>query len=264
MKNFLFIITFLLITNYLVAAPVGNSASPRYIETGVFLSPGSLVGVRVGYEENFISNARLQQKCNNTPRIDTFKVGSNTAFLVLNIQNRCDIFANIGQSRIKANWRVASSSLLSEIKIESKYDLVWEAGGKAIFFEWGNTSFSMGGRYYKTTPSLSWMTSNGAAIATNDEKINFQQWQVDAGLAHTIDIFVPYIGVKYSNSKAKVKDVVGTVISNDGKSIVAMKNRNKVGMFLGCGITSGNIFALNIEARLIDEEAVTVSGEIRF
>ena len=43
-----------------------------------------------------------------------------------------------------------------------------------------------------------------------------------------------------------------------------MKRRNHVGGFIGVTLTNGCKFLVNIEARLADEEAATVSGQFRF
>ena len=88
-------------------------------------------------------------------------------------------------------------------------------------------------------------------------------WQVDADMSYRIDIFTPYIGVKYSNVRSGV-GILSTAISNSGLGVNFFENRSPVGVFIGCSLSSGKHFMLNIEGRLIDEEAVTISGDFRF
>jgi hypothetical protein len=43
-----------------------------------------------------------------------------------------------------------------------------------------------------------------------------------------------------------------------------MENKNSFGMAVGCTLTCSKYVMLNVEARLVDEESFTVSGDIRF
>ena len=44
----------------------------------------------------------------------------------------------------------------------------------------------------------------------------------------------------------------------------SFENCHKVGVYVGCAISNGRYFMLNLEGRLVDEEAITVSGDFRF
>ena len=89
------------------------------------------------------------------------------------------------------------------------------------------------------------------------------QRQLDLDLSYQIDLFIPYIGAMYSNARTKVAGFT-TPISNSGKGSDRFKNRIPVGVVIGCSLTSLKYFVLNLEGRLVDEEAVTISGDIRF
>jgi hypothetical protein len=93
--------------------------------------------------------------------------------------------------------------------------------------------------------------------------VQWREWQVDFNLSYNIDIFTPYLGVKYSNSQAKL-GVFPTVISNGGTGSDQFQNRIPVGIVIGCSISNCKYFMLNLEGRLIDEDAVTISGDLRF
>jgi hypothetical protein len=86
---------------------------------------------------------------------------------------------------------------------------------------------------------------------------------VDLALSYRIEIFSPYIGLKYSDVRAKIGQFQ-TTIANNGSGSNVFNNRYPVGVFIGCSLTTGKYFMLNLEGRLVDEEAVTISGDVRF
>ena len=75
----------------------------------------------------------------------------------------------------------------------------------------------------------------------------------------------PISASKYSNAHTKIGtfDDVGGITSS-GSGVIHMSNRNPVGLVIGCTLTTGKFFMLNIEGRLIDEEAGTIVGDFRF
>ena len=62
-------------------------------------------------------------------------------------------------------------------------------------------------------------------------------------------------------AKQQQISTIGICKSKDG---VHFENRTPVGIVIGCSISNGKYFMLNIEGRLIDEDAVTISGDLRF
>jgi hypothetical protein len=93
--------------------------------------------------------------------------------------------------------------------------------------------------------------------------MRWSEWQIDLDIAYKIDLLVPYIGVKYAKQFAKVV-TASLPISNSGLKFLSMQSRQPLGMVVGCTLTTGKYFMLNVEGRLIDEQAVTISGDIRF
>jgi len=69
--------------------------------------------------------------------------------------------------------------------------------------------------------------------------------------------------VKYSSVRAKAGNFQ-TTISVNGTGSNQFTNHTPVGVFIGCSLTTGRYFMLNVEGRLVDEEAVTISGDVRF
>jgi hypothetical protein len=93
-------------------------------------------------------------------------------------------------------------------------------------------------------------------------KISFYEWQLGVGASYEVDIFNPYLGVKYSNAGARFKHLPPGFLPT-GRHFKT-KNRRKFGMVLGTTLSNGNRFAANVEARLIDEQALTLAASIKF
>lgn len=134
---------------------------------------------------------------------------------------------------------------------------------RAALFEWGKATLGMGGRYEQTASNLSWLTADGVSQSVSGTRLQWREWQVDLDLSYHIDLLTPYIGTKYSNVKTRIRNAQTAIGANNSHNSY-FKNRNPVGLVLGCSLSTGKYFMLNLEARLIDEEAVTVSADIRF
>lgn len=252
----------ILVASQVYAAPCGNPLNPEIIEEGFFISPCRWANFRIGYEGVFVADARMEKRFDKG-KIDNFKFDINSGTFTLNLQNRVDLFGVFGASRIRSDWRFENSNAMSRIELETNYKFYWAAGGKIILFQWGNTGLSCGGRYSFTDPSLSFITLDGSPRNVELTKIKYRDWQIDLGIGHKIDIFIPYIGVKYLNAKAFVFNSP-IVIESNGLNYILLKNKDKFGVYAGCTLSNCKYFLLTVEARFIDEEAISVVGEMRF
>jgi hypothetical protein len=261
MKKLLIFLIFLF--KILEAGPCKNPAAPKIIEKGFFISPSKWFNFRAGYEGNFIYNRRFLQRA-TSKRINKFEQDLNSGVFVINVLKRLDLYGCAGEGLIKANWIINTSDItFSYLELETRYKFAWAAGVKIIFFEWGDTSFSLGGRYSYTKPEIRWISKDGVVRNLEHCRMTFDEWQVDMGISYKIDFLIPYACAKYSRAKSKIA-VTDIVISSDGRSELSLKNKNRFGMALGCTFSSSKYFMFNVEVRVIDEEAFDVSGEFKF
>src|SRR3990167_10229915 len=156
----LIIFFFVVLSNFAFSDPVGNPLNPEIMDEGFFISPSSWLNFRIGYEGIFVSDARMTKKTSDG-KIDNFKNDVNSGSLTLNLKNRVDLFAVLGASRVRADWRFDNSGTLSRIELETNYKFYWAAGIKIILFQWGNTVISTGGRYSCAKPTISSVTLDG-------------------------------------------------------------------------------------------------------
>lgn len=248
----------------LEATPTGNPATPKIIQEGIIFSSAKSFGVKLGYEGNFVVDKRLIQADGILKRVDDFSFSMNSAVLTFNFVNRLDLYGTYGIGRIEADWLINDGpDVLYYLDLQTKYDWSYSLGTKVIFFEWGNVSLSAGGRYFYFRPTISYFSKVANVFHLSETKMKFWEWQADIGLSYNINIFTPYICAKYSKAKASFS-IPDVIISSNGSSKQTFKNKNDFGMALGCSFSNGKYFLLNVEVRLIDEEAFTVSGEFKF
>lgn len=248
----------------LCAAPVGNPAAPQLIYEGFFTSCENWVDVRAGYEGDFVSDARLKQYNEGQGRVDCYEQTTNSGTLTINFVDRFDVFGVLGSSRTNAEWRFTDlDENVHQVKIETEYDFLWGIGGRAILFEWGNATLGCGGRYESAHYDPEWLTIDGINFSTANTSLKWHEWQIDIDLSYRIELLTPYIGIKYLNVKSQIGEF-SVPISNTESGSDSFENRNPVGIFIGCSLSNNRYFMLNLEGRLIDEEAVTISGDVRF
>jgi hypothetical protein len=248
----------------LFAATSGNPMAPGVLKEGFFIPSKVWVNLRAGYEGDFIIDGRMKQTAFGNGRVDDFYQEINGGTLTLNIFERLDLFGLFGASRVKAEWRFTTSAgAVNRVELQTHSDFTWASGARAILYRFGNAALGIGGRYEKAILNPSWLTINGQERPSGTGRIHWMQWQADAGLSYQIDWFIPYISVKYLNAKTRVQ-TFPVPISSSGLGKLRMENRTPVGLVLGCTLSTGKYFMLNLEGELIDEEAITISGDIRF
>jgi hypothetical protein len=256
------IVALTFVVSALCAAPVGNTSAPDLIEKGILTSCSNTVDFRLGYEGDFVTDGRMEQ--GGGERVDRYRQDTNSGTAVCNIQNRMDVYGVFGLSQTRTDWRfISPAEAIVRIKVDTENSFLWAAGLRAILVEWGNTSLGCGGRYSSCDYPLSSLTSNGVPASTGGAQFHWREWQINLDMSYKIHLFTPYIGVKYSHARAELSHFSVPIAAN-GANSNNLENRDPIGLYLGCGLSTGKYFMLNIEGRLIDEEAITLSADIRF
>ncbi len=259
------VLCFSLLFSSLYSAPIGNTAAPSIIKEGLIFSCENWIDLRVGYEGDFVVDGRVNQFDQGSGRVDRYQQQTNSAVVTANILNRLDLYALFGSSKTKAKWRfedmVAETITLMQLK--TTHDILYGGGGRAILFEWGKASLGMGGRYSTCEYDPKSLSANGTQQSVQGSEMHWNEWQVNLDLSYHIDLFTIYIGTKYMQAVTRLSGFSVPISANQTGSN-SFKNRDPVGLYLGCTLSNGKYFMMNLEGRLIDEEAVTVSADFRF
>lgn len=256
------IVFFLLFTCLLHASYVGNPLSPSILDRSLFISKDRFVNLRLSYEGDFIIDAMLKKTDQGSGRVDHFYQDMHFGVLSFSYKDRLDVYSLLGLSHIDTDYRIASPSLISLIKICTHYGFAWGFGTKAILWKCGNITIGAGGRYIQTDPDISSLSSNGETSKTSSD-LYYRTGQVDLCLSYRINFFIPYIGIKYCLTSTKFQ-IPGIIIADNGDDTLHMGQRNPFGLVIGTTLTNGCSLMATIEARLFDEQAITISGSFRF
>lgn len=243
----------------LAAAPVGNPFSPAMITKGIFTCTPN-ASVRIGYEGDFVFNGRMEQ---NDHRIDNYIQTTQSGTVTLDLLNRWDIYGVFGGSDTQTDWRFIYQDVVSRMELKTECNFLWAVGSRAILYQRRNANLGVGGRYSACNYQPKKLYRNGISVPVAGTHYHWHEWQVNVDISFTICYFTPYIGCKYSNAKANIMNFP-VPLSPDGAGNAHFDNKNSTGLYLGCGISSGDYLMINLEGRFVDEEAVTVTAEIRF
>lgn len=244
----------LLLSSSIFAAPVGNTSFPDLIERGFFSCGNQGLNFRFGYEGDFVSDGKMQ----HARRVDDYQQWTNSASITLNFLERMDLYSVLGSSKTKAKWRFEAGEIIHRIQLETASNFLWALGGRAILYEWCNTSLGFGGRFSSCNYQPTFLNQDGVDYEVSGPKCEWEEWQINMDISYKIHLFTPYIGVKYDHARTNFSHFV-IPLGRD-----TLENRTPFGLYLGCALSNQNYFMFNIEARLVNEEAVTVSSDFRF
>lgn len=257
MKKWIF---FLFLTPQLFALYMGNPSSVEVIDQGFFFSKENWLAVKAGYKRDWVFDRNMRAVSKISGRMDDFDFISDQGILTINLIDRIEVFGSAGAARFHAAHR-PSSGIRHEYETHDQF--TWGIGGRGLLFSWKGASLGVEGSYQKAHPSIKWMTVNGAPISPSPgSKLAYHEWQVGMGVSYQIDLFIPYIGAKYSNAGASFRHLPSGFLTT-GRHFKT-KNRRKFGMAIGTTLSNGNRFAATVEARLIDEQSITLAAEAKF
>lgn len=256
----LFILFFLTFQIKMSALYVGNPALPNILQEGLFFSKDNAISIKTAYQRDWVFNIDMKAVSNVSGSIDDFTNFSDQGVILVNLFNHISLYGSIGAMRIYAS-HIPRAGVQNMYQTDNQ--LTWGIGGRVFFASWQNVLFGFDAKYQRATPSIKWMTQNGTPFTPNNRSsIDFNQWQIGLGASYQISIFYPYLSVKYLNAKSFFNHLPAHFFSNTNH--FKTSNRKKFGIAIGTTISTGSIFDLSVEAQLIDQEAFTLTGEIRF
>lgn len=236
------------------ATSVGNLAEPKMFEEGTFMPENEFVSLRAGYQGDFVFDRKLKD-------LDDTEINTNAGTLTLNINKKIDVYGIFGATDGTLEETYGST----KVKYETDTSFSWAVGAKAILLEHKDTIVGLDGRYFNAEPDLDKVIVDGVSYdipstSITEAKVEYNEFQIALGIAQNISMFIPYGGIKYSRAKGKaIATISGTKYESEDA-----KNKDNVGVFIGCSVLPLKNVSLNVEGRFVDEEALMVSGQIRF
>lgn len=242
----------------LSALYMGNPAEPEIIDTGLFISQDCSVSFKIGYEGDWVFDRLLKSYAGSHGRIDHFETWMNQGAIILNYIDRFEIYGTVGSMRNHFWYRPRIDHKRREFETSNH----WTAGAglRLLLAEWGDTGLGFDGKIQYGKPHIEWISVNGVSHSSNAH-LAYHELQGSVAVYHTICFFTPYLGIKYSNVHANIGRLSKNVFPHKH---FKMTNRCRFGMALGCALSQGKKIDVNLEVQLIDEQGVTLGGNIKF
>lgn len=261
-------------------------------------------------------------------RFDVFcTLGATNGYLKGNSAsfNLVGLFGVSNQDSIEKDVLPNVSLSQSVVELYTDTAFAWSVGARAALWECGCATLGASFQYAQSKPKveelnvlcnaaeftinkpqgfvgkdfpLELTAGTDAATGTKDASIDYHEWQASLALSYRLNMFTPYIGVKWSRAsfdadsiriaQPKLAEAIlevttlnptiagsGDVLNNaagnlgDTMQIVSMqinkmKSRKSCGLAVGTTIVDADKYAVTVETRLIDERAAHVNAQFRF
>lgn len=235
-----------------------NPSEPNLIDDGFFIPQDFCLDVKVGYQKDIVYDRILKLNHGRSKHISQFDAHWDQGVITLNVEDQWEIYGLIGSMR--ACWQQRSTNNDQLLEYQSHHNLAWGIGSRLIFFKWDLATFGLNATYQCAYPHTFWNTLSGSNVS-GKARMSYQEWQVNAAVSYEIDFFIPYICIKYSGVSASLNQNKGFTLE---KKHLKLKNRRQIGMGIGATFSPGKYADLTIESQLFDEEALTLSANVRF
>ena len=267
-------------------------------------------------------------------RFDVFcTLGATNGYLKGNSAsfNLVGLFGDPTQVNNVATAKTIPNVSLSQAVVELYTDtaFAWSVGARAALWECGCATLGASFQYAQSKPKVEELNvlcnaaeftinkpkgyvgqefpleitaGTEAATGTKDASIDYHEWQASLALSYRLNMFTPYIGVKWSRASFDADMIriaqpklaqpileittwnptiagAGSITADTGGStdnaladtlqivsmqINKMKSRKSCGLAVGTTIVDADKYAVTVETRLIDERAAHVNAQFRF
>lgn len=246
------------------AAPVGLTSEADLTEGELWADNN--IGISVG----FITDIVRKRKVN----VDNgeFEVDVYAARIGLSVMDRFNFYIDLGQAN---NMQFEFTDKGESVRVGYEDEDMWGVGVNALIYRWDNGLEVGAGASYRTAEmnfkdatiaGVEYERNSSTVTSVNDG--DMEEIQLALELAWKREYFAPYIGIKLSDIEV---DAEFTTSGLERKAANIDSNQN-VGVFVGLTITpkidvfgdKNERIAINIEARFIDEEAVSIGASYKF
>jgi hypothetical protein len=241
----------------------GNPSLPELPEDGFFIPKECWLGLKVGYLGDYVLSKSMivhSKDSEASHEISSYSSFMNSGTFSLDFGNRAEFYGVVGGYQMKITQKLLGDN---RVHFQSDQHVAWMAGFRAIAAYWGDTYLGADVKGFLCHPFVDKISLNDISLELDRSKISDRQWQIGASVSHKVSMFVPYIGVTYNHTRVKLSNLSSLKNLVPTKTI-RLKNKYSFGFVFGFGLTAETGFACNLEARLVEEAAITASADFRF
>ncbi|MCH9703427.1 MAG: hypothetical protein K0U13_01415, partial [Chlamydiae bacterium] len=287
------------------ALPVGNPAAASLLCDGILweghcgdacdpnLTICDAFSIRYGFWGNYQFNRYMYVEDREPKRdLDVVRVSSNAFYAAFNFWDRFDIFGTFGGTKIQAwgdsgiwqqgidNTQITGTGQ-SLFHFQTTTGLSWSVGGRATVWECGCTSIGVEGQYFQVRPMFTFYdeyNNNSAQGVTermrqafgNGYTVKYYDWQVGLGIAHRINMLVPYAAIRWSGAALMTgkPQLVSSGLTDfgvaNGVDLGNVKSQKTTGYAVGVSLTDCQKMALTVEADFASSLEMSIIADFRW
>lgn len=239
----------------------GSPNLPNTTQEGIIIPKESWFGLKVGYQNDYVIDKSLKVASRQSAhRIEVFNYYLQQGVMTLNFIDRFEAYGLLGAMKFHIEPR--NSDTVRQV-YQTNNHFSWGFGARGIIFEWGRAVLGLDFKYLGSSPSLNSISHNGIPRESGSAYLRYREWQIGLGLAFALETFSPYIGAIYNQSTGHYKDLPTDLLPSH-KHHFSVISRKKFGMAVGATLSTGKIFDIDLEARMINETALSAAANVKF
>lgn len=247
---------------WLTAVYFGNPALSVLESDGILLASSNWASLRLGYMSDWNYRQRYNEEFHiaGTPNPSSYaQLTTNAATVTVNVKNWIDLNGLIGGSQLQIDHDVYT-----------KRQLAWGGGAKLIIYHTNSIYVGLDMKYFSTEQKPIYLVSEGYAFnVVSHFRMNYTELQAAIGTACRIEMISPYLYASYLYSKINPnpRSVFVRMPTYDGTAesfTTSVIDRHRWGMAFGVTFIGGKKGSITVETRFFNQNALNVSGEIRF
>ncbi len=213
----------------------GSPTLPEMPENNLFFNENSPFSAKTSYEVDFLLGRKVETVSYSDGSLHSFFQGAEIAWGFI---DRVEVYMLLGVEKISFSANRGGKNR----EIQTSASFGGDIGVRSIIAFWGETKLGVDAKYFYAWPQVADSSYEG-----NKD----QQWQVGLALSQEFFFFTPYIGGKVSNMQLNLEGI-------------QIKNSNPFGVFVGLGIAGNKGVFLDLEARFLDDYALSGVAGFRF
>lgn len=197
--------------------------------------------------------------------VEHSRLNTNAGVVYLNLWERLDVYGVFGATHIylEGNASIFGGTSGNRVEVETETDFGWGVGIQATIWECGCTTLGFGFEYFYSRPDITRVT----VAATNSEypdgfaNVKYEEWEFSVGVAHRINMLVPYAAINWGNAKMKMDD---TLLSSLNDLVLHdLENQKEWSYAVGVSLIDCEKASITVEGRYSGEKALYVNGQVR-
>lgn len=262
MRRFLFLFFALLWKAPLYSILSGNIGNPVLLQKGVITPGGTWWGFRLGYMGDWVYHQDYRQEfaigdCRTTPT--KLQMYTNAGIITWSLFDRVDLYGLLGASRMQIDEEAFSKTRFG-----------WGIGAKCVLLKLKWFLLGVDGKYYTSTQKpLYFVCDNLAYNLVSPYTLDYSEWLISMGIALNTGLFSPYANATYIESRIAPNPPIALVRApmmdlNVDIHSTSVISTQRWGLAVGLTLVDSERATLSLEWRSLNQEAIDITGEIRF